>query len=172
MRFTFSNVTTLPRDQFITLKYTLPLAAILDYMGNQPSGVDRWIQRLMFDLKLENTATTNAKDSKNNQLTPDTDKSTTPLKKTFLTKDGKGEINGATNEITWTATVGNGTMTLNGKIITDALGTTPAHTISGNVTVKFYGADLTTQIGTMQTIIGVNGTTRFTYLVIAFKKAL
>ena len=129
----FSGV-TLNAGETIQVKYSLNLAGVLDYFASQ-GGSSRWIQRLNYDLSLDNTATATGKDTNGKDVSA---KATTqtPLKKDkAMTKTGK-YLSGP-NQIEWTAAVGDGSKKLNGLTLTDALQN--SQTVTGSVTVRVWG---------------------------------
>ncbi|MCL2877997.1 MAG: hypothetical protein FWF13_04375, partial [Acidobacteria bacterium] len=137
MRFNFDSL-VLPKDHYITLKYTLPLSAALDFFGAQINGSNPWIQRLMYNLTLTNTAVADGRDGLDTAVPSVPGITTSRLQKTFLGKTAKASV--SSNTITWTATAGDGSLSLNNRQLTDTLGNTPAHSIVGNITVKLYGS--------------------------------
>ena len=132
MRFDFTGlVDELAMGETITLRYTLYMKDLLDYLAGRDA-----IQRLQYNFNVRNNATARGKDVNNGgrDVGPFSDSSTTNVYRNFLEKTSS--TSGGT--ITWTATVGDGFMALNGKTITDTMGG-GAQTIRGDVQVTVYG---------------------------------
>jgi len=127
----FPGVSLDPNGAVKSLKvqYTLDLVSLVNYFTNQ-----NWIERMGYDLKLNNTVTATGKDVEHpDQTGTDTATAQTQMVQFFLDKIGKVED----GVLQWTATVGNGVKRLNGLAITDTL--MDDQSIVSDITVKIWG---------------------------------
>jgi len=115
----------------LKVQYTLDLVSLVNYFTNQS-----WIERMEYNLKLDNTVTATGKDVEHpDQAGTDTAKTQTEMRQSFLRKMG-GVYDGV---LQWTATVGNGYKRLNGLVLTDTLKSDQS--IVSDITVKIWGRD-------------------------------
>ena len=119
--FDFSKDGPLAAGDKITITYTLQLADLLDYFGAQGSApASRWIQRLKYDLNLQNAANASGMNSANNPVSG-SKTTASNLRKNDITK--YNQINGTLGAqyISWTASVGGASanLLLNGSTVTD-----------------------------------------------------
>ena len=168
LRFDFGTPggITLQKNESVKLRYTLKLGDILDYFASQ-GGSSRWIQRLLYNLTLTNTATATGSDGSSDVSA--TAMTQTPMRKSFLAKAGVQQADG---QIQWTAKVGDGTKALNGLTITDSMSSGLSQPVTGDVTIKLYGLSnnlLSTVVVTPPYTgtagFALTGTTGFTYTV-------
>jgi len=130
-RISFPGVSLDPNGTVKSLKvqYTLDLVSLVNHFANQ-----NWIERMKYDLQLDNTVTATGKDVEHpDQAGADTAKTQTPMVQTFLDKRGS-VIDG---KLQWTATAGNGVKRLNGLVLTDTLKSDQS--IVSDITVKIWG---------------------------------
>jgi len=146
-QFDFSSVGTLQAGDYIELRYTMPLSDALDALSITPTPSNAYIERLMYKLNLNNSATAHGREVASGTMKTDTAETNTALNKAFLAKAGSSSVVGGNNQITWAATAGDGSRSLNGQAIVDTLGanaSTDLQTITGNITVQLYGYDPST----------------------------
>jgi len=128
-----STVSLDPGDR-IELQYTVNLENVLDYLSTQPASGAKWIQRIDYNLNLNNAATATGKD-KNSKDVSGKATTQTPMQKSFLSKSGS--LSSDSSRITWTASAGDGKTPLNGSTITDVLQNNQI--LDGDVTVRVWG---------------------------------
>ncbi|MDR0458840.1 MAG: hypothetical protein LBG68_00020, partial [Coriobacteriales bacterium] len=180
---------TLQSNETVQLRYTVSLSDVLDYFASQslpgPGDPGSWIQRYLYNLTLNNTATASGRDGGTELTSASTTQ--TPLRKTLLSKSGTEQADG---QIQWTARVGDGlgdgsgggsgsgsgssggSLVLNGLTINDSMNGGLSQTISGDLTIKLYGLsnNLLSTVTVSAPYIGtagfaLDGSNGFTYTV-------